>query len=289
MKKDPRTPAISLAILISIFVHITLFTAAAAPDYSIKKTADEIRRSMLQDRGISRDIIANINQDDLREITQKTLLSDRDSRAEGYITRERGDRWLNNSLDFKLLKGDDGKSGRAAGEDSPDVLHSKYSDFTVYLEREIKASQQRGMGGESSKIKIPDRHDVTRENAIFYSNKGTFSFNTAEFKHYHYFKNMKEKIASNWYPPMMANAVLRGYAPGETRIQAIRDHEVKLYFTMNRAGDVLDVEILSSHRVAPLDESCVEAIKNSENFGRVPDEIEGEIIVIPFIFGYYSR
>jgi len=38
-----------------------------------------------------------------------------------------------------------------------------------------------------------------------------------------------------------------------------------------------------------LDESCADSIRLSRNFGNVPADIEGEIIVIPFIFGYYVR
>ena len=50
---------------------------------------------------------------------------------------------------------------------------------------------------------------------------------------------------------------------------------------------VLDVVIVDSMGNKPLDSSCVGAIRMSGNFGRVPDDIEGKVIVIPFVFGYY--
>jgi outer membrane biosynthesis protein TonB len=58
---------------------------------------------------------------------------------------------------------------------------------------------------------------------------------------------------------------------------------------MNRNGDVLRVELVDSLGNKPLDDSCIDAIKLSRNFGKVPDDIKGELILIPFIFGYYSR
>jgi len=40
--------------------------------------------------------------------------------------------------------------------------------------------------------------------------------------------------------------------------------------------------IVDSMGNKPLDSSCVGAIRMSGNFGRVPDDIEGKVIVIPF-------
>jgi TonB family protein len=108
---------------------------------------------------------------------------------------------------------------------------------------------------------------------------------------------MKDKIASNWYPPLLANANLGGgynaatgsYTPGSVRIMAIPGQKVKLYFIMNREGEIQKVEILDSFGNKPLDESCLDAVKLSKTFGKVPDDIKGEFILIPFIFGYYTR
>jgi TonB family protein len=58
---------------------------------------------------------------------------------------------------------------------------------------------------------------------------------------------------------------------------------------MNRQGDVVEVEILDSMGNKSLDGSCLDAIRYSKNFGPVPDDIKGDHVLIPFIFGYYSR
>ena len=100
---------------------------------------------------------------------------------------------------------------------------------------------------------------------------------------------MKDRIASNWYPPLLANAALGGFAPGSMRIMAIPSQKVKICFIMNRDGDIVRVELVDSMGNKPLDDSCMDAIKMSRSFGKVPDDIKGEFIMIPFIFGYYAN
>jgi len=48
------------------------------------------------------------------------------------------------------------------------------------------------------------------------------------------------------------------------------------------------VIVLDSYGNKSLDGSCVDAIRMSKTFGRVPDDIKGDVVVIPFIFGYYA-
>jgi len=285
-----------LTIVISFFLHLVMLTALFLPDLKSLLQLDEY---LGKNVSFSRDVIVNINQDDQKQITQKTLLSDRDSTAQGYITSKKGDRWLNNSLDFRLLQGHSpgsNQKSRTSYQDSEGktIMLSDESEVVIsFLKPEY--SEKPGTAGDHVMIKIPDKNDITRENAIFYSNKGLFSFNTAKYKNFLYFKEMKDRIASNWYPPLMANAVMGGsnpvtgtYAPGRTRIMAIPSQEVKLFFTMNRKGDVLDVQIIDSYGNKSLDSSCLDAIRFSKSFGAVPEDIKGDVVVIPFIFGYYA-
>lgn len=241
-----------------------------------------------QDKGDSaaRDIVVNINQDDRRNYSEKTLLSDRDSLAKGYITEKKGDRWLNNSRYFSRGRGrQQDRSGEGKNDTSgkdENIILSKLSEVVMQLRR-----KQEEKAGGLARIAIPDKNSITRENAIFYSNSGMFSFNTAKFKNFDYFRKMKDKIASNWFPPDMANAVIGGYAPGRTRIMAIPSQVVKTVFIMNRQGDVVNVRLMDSKGNRELNKSCLDAIRLSETFGPVPDSIEGEYIVIPFMFGFY--
>jgi TonB family protein len=288
---------LTLLVIISFFLHIILLIALVMPDYSGLVSYSSGSKSRSSAAG--RDIIVNINQDDRRVVDKRTLLSDRDSSAKGYITRERGDRWLNNSLEFKVKKGASGEEAgkREVGQGKEKFILNDDSEVVISLNKPWKRSRSSsGSGGASYQVAIPDKNNVTRKNAIYYSNEGMFSFNTAKFKNFEYFRRMKDKIASNWYPPAMANAVIRGYnpvtgayAPGSMRIMAIQSQQVKLYFIMNRQGDVVEVEILDSMGNKSLDGSCLDAIRYSKNFGPVPDDIKGDHVLIPFIFGYYSR
>jgi len=289
---------LSLLVIISFFLHLVIFFGILMPDFSgLVSYKDEGGKAGASLTG--RDIIVNINQDDRRVVDKRTLLSDRDSAAKGYITREEGDRWLNNSLEFRLKKGASGsESGqRAVNQGRERFILNDDSEVVMSLKRPwTSARSSSGSSGIAHQVAIPDKNSVTRKNAIYYSNDGMFSFNTAKFKNFEYFRRMKDKIASNWYPPAMANAVIRGYnpvtgayAPGSMRIMAIQSQQVKLYFIMNRNGDVVEVNILDSMGNKSLDGSCLDAIRYSKNFGLVPDDIKGDQVLIPFIFGYYSR
>jgi len=69
---------------------------------------------------------------------------------------------------------------------------------------------------------------------------------------------------------------------------AIPSQEVKIVFVLNKGGDIIHIEILDSLGNKPLNESCYDAIRLSKGFGPVPkDLLKGDLLVIPFIFGYY--
>ena len=162
-------------------------------------------------------------------------------------------------------------------------------------ESAFASASSEGRGGNDEFNKIPDRYTMSRANALYYSNDGLFSFNTQKFKDFEYFQAMKNKISSNWYPPLAANfsmgasynAATNGITPGRLRVMAIPSQDVKIYFTMNRNGDVIDVEIVDSLGNTSLDRSCIDSIRNSKTFGPVPNDIPGAMIVIPFVFGYH--
>ncbi len=286
---------LSLVLLLSLFIHVIIFLGILLPAYQ-----DFLNfltfKNVMEKSGGGRDIIVNINEDNKRIIDDKTLLSEKDSSARGYITEKKGDRWLNNSRDFALRKGT-----KSSGRDreryvnrqiKTGILLTDNTELVIEMMRQSVGGLA-GEGGADEFTTIPDKYSYTKENAIYYSNDGTFSFNTLRFKPFKYFKEMKDKIASNWFPPLLANVAIYGYdpvtgsyTPGRLRIMAIPNQVVKLYFVMNRNGDVLDVKIVDSMGNKTLDSSCVDSIKNSRNFGKVPREIEGEQILIRFVFIY---
>jgi TonB family protein len=286
---------ISLVLLVSLFIHVIIFLGILLPVYqdflSFLTFKNELEKS-----GDGRDIIVNINEDNKRIIDEKTHLSEKDSSAKGYITKEKGDQWLNNSRDFALKRGS--KTTGKIFDRSIDqrrktgILVTDNTELIIEMMKQETGSIP-GEGGVDEFTTLPDKYSFTKENAIFYSNDGTFSFNTLKFKPFKYFKEMKDKIAGNWFPPLLANVAIYGYdpvtgsyTPGRLRIMAIPNQVVKLYFILNRNGDVVDVNIVESMGNKTLDSSCLESIKNSRNFGKVPQEIEGEQILIRFVFIY---
>ncbi len=276
---------LSILIFISFFLHLMVMLGLFMPDFHRMIEAKKEGRNMFG----GRDIIVNINENNLKDYRDSTLLSEKDSAAKGYITRQMGDNWLNNSLEFKVRRGK-AKMGKAS-QRSADMRNDSallLTDNTEMIVSIMKFESGSVLGEEGGDdfTRIPDRNSFTRQNAIFYSNDGRFSFNTRKFKDFRYFKEMKDKIAEHWFPPLLANSIIGG-APGRLRIMAIPSQEVKLYFTMNRKGDVLDVVIVDSLGNVTLDSSCIDAIRLSKNFGKVPEDITGAIIIIPFLFGYY--
>ena len=171
---------ISLLLIISFSLHLVVMTAFFLPDmpgfaYFIHKKKDN---SLFSDR----DVIENRNQDDKRDLNRDTLLSDRDSTAKGFITEEKGNRWLNNSLDFKLRKGLNRQvSGAAGSAGEKFAQQDKESEIVLRIYR-AGSSASSGSDGMFDKVAIPDKNGITMKNAIYYSNGGLFSFNTAKFR-----------------------------------------------------------------------------------------------------------
>jgi len=100
---------LSLAICLSVAVHAFLFVVWIIP----ASTGLTLRSPSGSDtgtgrRGLSgRDIVVNINEDNIAKRTVATYLSDKDSSGSGFITKEKGDTFIDNTNDFKY-----GKTGR---------------------------------------------------------------------------------------------------------------------------------------------------------------------------------
>ncbi len=279
-----------LVLLISLFIHAVIFLGTILPVYHDFFNLVRIK-SALDKAASGRDIIVNINEDNKKVMDKTTLLSEKDSSAKGYITKKKGDQWLNNYRDFALEKG-----SKSLGRQLEKSLNQRNKTgllVTDNTELIINMLQQEAGGllgkeGVNEFTRIPDKYSFTKDNSIFYSSNGAFSFNTQKFKPFKYYKEMKDKIAQHWNPPMFANAVIYDSFPGKFRIMAIPNQLVLLYFTMNRDGDVLDVGIVDSIGNKVLEKSCIDSIKQSKNFGKVPNEVNGEIILIRFGFIYIT-
>ena len=155
-----------------------------------------------------------------------------------------------------------------------------------------------GYRGRDEWNKIPDKRGINFDNALFFTNKdNTLRFNSMKYKNARYFNRMKNRIRQHWFPPISGSALVPSrinpntnmYTPGITSVMTVPSQLVKLYFVLNRSGEVLEVKIVDSKGYQALDNSCIRSITQSKSFGPVPEDIPGERIVIKFIFGYFVR
>ena len=304
-----------LALFFSIVLHLFLTGFIAVPYIMDPAKSSQLRELFKNENSQLRDVIVNINADDLEIESPYTLFSERSSSAQGHMSEDKGDTWLNNSQTFSSPRQSSGK--RIINESLiPQFLYSKENaTYEVALSRQSESEHpiieilerrdeqsRRGNQNEdmvrlqenpslelSEWAKIPDIKGFTPDNALFLSSdRRPIAFNTKKFQDFEYFRNMKQQIGNNWFPPTLSN-MRHYYAGGYTQSRLIASQEVYLYFVMNRAGDVLSVKLVQSKGNQYLDQSCIDAVTNSKNFGPVPASIEGEKIVIPFIFGFYVR
>lgn len=288
---------ISLLLLISFCLHIIFAAVILVPDISGRKLFDVLAKAEeaqnAAERVVKVKVGDNVNQNLRRKITEETFLSDKDSEASGHLTPGEESRWYSETTDINLAKKGGGKSGtlgeRIVADGQRNIILNDFSEIVAYIAKpaRVKAGSLDAGTGE---IKLPQPKFMSRQNTIFFSNSGVFSLNSVEFKHYAFAKRIVDRIASNWYPPVMANASIGGYAPGATRIMAIPAQEVRTYFIINEAGDVVKSGVLDSYGNKSLDDSCLDAIKFAKNFGPVPEDLKKKMtngaMVIPFIFGY---
>ena len=289
-----KETGISILLIVSAFIHLSILFVLSLPDLSgfsnVNKLFPQSENDSNTNTGRPRFIAANINQDDQKKINEQTLLSDKDSQEKGYITQERGHTWYSGTTDISL--GNDGVDGSDSTSASSRSLGNKIlvwnespliMQFVELVDRARPSARARRSG---SALRIPDTSEISRQNSLYYSNSGQFSLNTVEFKHYEFAKRIVDKIRSNWYPPIMANVAIGGYGGGAIRIRAIPPQDVKTYFKLNRQGDILEFGIIDSAGNRSLNDSCLDSIRLSKNFGQVPDDIKGDVILIPFIFIY---
>lgn len=281
------------AVVLSFVVHLMLLWCFFLPDSKIISNYKNNLANAVESADFSgHDIIMNMNADSQKNEGADTLLSDKDSSASGKITNTKGRRWLNNSLDFTSAS----QSTNAAitSKASSEKKFENTSDNFEGLNILHKPADKDKSGSEArpgQRYAIPDYFNFTPENSLYFSNDKRFSFNTVKFEQFDFFKNMKDKIAANWYPPLFANASLGGYnsftrtyTPGQLRIKTIPNQAVKLIFVLDRNGDIVDL-VVKEGANSVLKDSCVQSILAVKNFGKVPVEIlNGGYLIVPFVF-----
>jgi hypothetical protein len=294
---------LSLLVLISLFLHLIVMTSAVMPEFSGRKLMEALveraegtpeAKKQGRDRLVKVKVAENINPNLKRNVNRNTMISDKDSTEQGHLDNSKEASWYSETTDMRLMKKGKGKStGSGEGDGRRALQETVPDDFQglmVYLNRPGAGGGAKGGEGMFNEFRLPQPNRMSRLNSLFFSNSGLFSLNTVEFRHFRFAKQIVDRISSNWYPPVMANAQIGGYAPGGLRIMAIPPQEVKAYFVINANGDVVKSGILDSGGNRTLDDSCLESIRLAGNFGPVPDDLKKKmrngVLTIPFIFGY---
>jgi len=82
-----------------------------------------------------------------------------------------------------------------------------------------------------------------------------------------YMENVKSKLQNNWQPP-----------------DFMEEGHVKVYFTLNRQGQLMSSSVIESSGNDIYDESAIEALKNCTPFGSFPKDSLREFISIKYSF-----
>lgn len=291
-------------ITISTLIHFLIFfmfflystrTQAYNAD-KLNNASKEIVNVLIMNNSIQ-----NINENDIKDYNKQTLLSEKDSKAKGKLTEKKGRSWISKSMKF-LKKGDFEKSSISKKANELKIISSNQNIFKIYsikIEKQNldkKTSKKKNIGN-SKWNQIPGMSSFTKNNAAFVDNNNNFSYNTKKFKDAKYFRDMFQKIGQNWYPPVNMNGIMPrnydastgGYAPGRTKFDLISNQVIKLYFVLNRKGQVKGVYIVDSTGDPNVEASCVNAIKQANYFGPIPEDIPGEEIIIPVVFNYIVK
>lgn len=241
-------------------------------------------------------LLENEDKDKKKEEKEKVFLSTEENTAQGNLTKEK--KFSSKSLDYVLSPGTS-RSGeelkqQLARMSDARQLYSSTGDYSVSIIEEKPGTSQKQISAKNVEVKkrIPAYYDFRDKFALSWNRDGSPRIPTKDMKHYQYFRRMLNKIQNNWSPPggnpfLMSAQRYYGTTPtpGQVRYQPFPSQDIKVVFMLNSAGDVIDLQLHESHGYRSLDLACMDAVRASENFGEVPEELlENERLIIPLIF-----
>ncbi len=220
------------------------------------------------------------------------FLSDRDSAAQGQLTREKGFESI--STDYVLSQGElqPVQARLLSAKQYARILTSQESRSTIAIKPE---KEQPAVAVE--KLRIPSYYRFRHDFALSWDYAGRPAIPTARYEHYSYFRSMISKIQSVWAPPggdpypTFGDSYHRmNYASGYTRFSTFPSQDIYIQFLLDENGVVRDAKMVSSLGYQSLDRSCIEALYAAHDFGPPPKELlEGGVLIVPFIFRIIVR
>lgn len=272
---------VSLCVLTVLFLQIDL--RALLGGHADENSADtHIIKALLENR----EIIKEKRQDKVK------FLSDRDSAAQGQLTREKGFESI--STDYMLSQGElqPVHARLLSAKQYARILTSQESRSTVSIKPE---KEKPAVAVE--KLRIPSYYRFRHDFALSWDYAGRPAIPTARYAHYSYFRSMINKIQAVWAPPggdpypTFGDSYHRmNYAAGYTRFSTFPSQDIYIQFLLDENGVVRDAKMVSSLGYQSLDRSCIEALYSAHDFGPPPKELmEGGVLIVPFIFRIIVR
>ncbi|MGC8765685.1 MAG: TonB family protein [Brevinematia bacterium] len=129
--------------------------------------------------------------------------------------------------------------------------------------------------------KLPTLFDPEKPGTIEMDTEGNVSLGTVEYEFASYFLEMQKKISANW----------RTFFPVFQYYQGIiKTGEVIIRYQIDEDGNVKKPTVLKSYGYSILDQSCLNSIVYSRNFGPLPEKLKKQApITINFKFIYIAR
>lgn len=106
--------------------------------------------------------------------------------------------------------------------------------------------------------------------------------NSWQWKHAVFFNRIKTRVAANWSP----NTQIKRFDPKGAQIGG-QDRLTSLRVTIDRRGNMIDVEVISPSGVGYLDDEAVKAFKNAAPFANPPKQLFEEDELFTFEFGFH--
>ncbi|MCL5019191.1 MAG: TonB family protein [Patescibacteria group bacterium] len=164
---------------------------------------------------------------------------------------------------------------------APDEAKEKPVKARPEQKGEIPNNQPKDAGGKQGGNPETSYYEPEKKIEVEMDSEGRISLATVPSEFAEYFTAMQKKIGENWQVFFPIFQYYQGI---------IRNGDVVIRFQIDKDGNVLNPVIQKSYGYSILDNSCLNAVIYSRNFGTLPESLRKEApININFRFIYLSR
>ncbi len=199
-----------------------------------------------------------------KEVPKKAVLSDK----QNINTSPRKGENIYNYIDLNQLQTENSFEKNKAENDYKEISQPRKSNEE---KEEFKVKTE----------KLPTLFDPSTQQTVEMDTEGNVSLGTVQYEYASYFLAMQKKVSENW----------RTFFPVFQYYQGIiKTGEVVIRFQIDEKGNVVNPQVLKSYGYSILDQSCLNSIIYSKNFGALPEGLKKEApITINFRFIYIAR